>query len=275
MSDHLDGCALDFTEETTSDEEIRGLLAKRQLGIADAASALAFAGRDLGLASRLRAAELAVKEVAGWQSRGDPTFNGKGAVTHHTAGAATGLAPSLGICINGRAGLRGPLCNVYMDREGTVYVVASGKANHAGTGSWKGVTGNSQMWGLEIEHPGRTLLDAKRVKLAARVQAACIRGTASAAMVCQHSEWDAVANGGEGDKIDVATNFPTAAKRNAFRAMVAAELKALERVTSWEVTWTNPAGERVKTITKRPVLWTEIHTGAFQRAGVVFRPKRP
>jgi hypothetical protein len=36
------------------------------------------------------------------------------------------------------------------------YVVALGIANHAGTGSWRGISGNSHSTGLEIEWAGPT-----------------------------------------------------------------------------------------------------------------------
>ena len=87
---------------------------------------------DIGLATRLRDMGLKVKEVDGWRTRGSDSFNPRGAVTHHTAGppAAPGrMAPSLGIVVNGRSDLSGPLCNIYMDYEGTIYTVAAGRAN--------------------------------------------------------------------------------------------------------------------------------------------------
>jgi hypothetical protein len=110
--------------------------------------------RDLGLADRMRDAGLDVVEVAGWQTRGSSSFSPRGFVWHHTAGPRTGIAPSLGVCINGRRDLPGPLCNLFLDRAGTVYVVASGRANHAGAGSWAGLTGNASVYGLEIENVG-------------------------------------------------------------------------------------------------------------------------
>jgi N-acetylmuramoyl-L-alanine amidase-like protein len=172
--------------------------------------------RDLGLATRLRAAGLTVREVKGWKTRGDTVFHPKGAVTHHTAGAAAApgrRAPSLGIVINGRKDLSGPLCNVYQDYDDVVYVVAAGRANHAGLpdgGVFKGMRGNSDAWGLEIEHPGTFPLTSKRIEVAARIQAAVIKGTAGPSMVVTHKEW------APSRKIDPATNFDA----NAFRHLV-------------------------------------------------------
>ena len=90
--------------------------------------------RDTGIADRLRAKGLNVVEVNGWRTRGAEGFNPRGSVDHHTAGPRKGNAPSLGVCINGRADLPGPLCNVLVGRDGTCYVVAAGRANHAGAG---------------------------------------------------------------------------------------------------------------------------------------------
>ena len=149
---------------------------------------------DIGLATRLRDMGLRVNEVEGWRSRGSESFHPRGAVTHHTAGPppSSGKAPSLNIVINGRSDLSGPLCNIYMDYEGTMYTVAAGRANHAGIpdgGSCRGMTGNSSAWGFEIEHQGASPLDDERAEIAAAAQAACIKGTADADMVVYHKEW--------------------------------------------------------------------------------------
>jgi len=150
--------------------------------------------RDLGLANRIRAKGVRVVEVAGWQTRGSSTFAPRGSVNHHTAGPKSGATPSLNICINGRAGLSGPLCNVYQSRDPSgndiAYIVASGRANHAGKGGWRGLTGNSSMHGLEIEHPGLTDVPVHRLEIAARIQAAFLEfSSRDANLCCQHFEW--------------------------------------------------------------------------------------
>jgi len=149
------------------------------------------------MAQRLRDAGLKVAEVDGWRVRGNNSggnFYPRGFVVHHTAGAppSAGRAPSLYICIHGRSDLNGPLCNIYMDYEGTIYTIAAGCANHAGYpdgGSYKGMTGNSTAWGLEIEHPGTYPLEPERAALAQRAVAAIIKGTCDETMVCYHKEW--------------------------------------------------------------------------------------
>ena len=145
-------------------------------------------GRDTGIADRLRRAGLRVVEVAGWQTRGSSSFNPRGFVWHHTAGPARGNAPSLTICTYGRAGLAGPLCNVFQARDNTIYVVAAGRANHAGTGGWKGLSGNSSVYGIEIENTGTGSepwrLD--QLEVAAKVAAALL---GNPDMCCHHKEW--------------------------------------------------------------------------------------
>lgn len=160
---------------------------------------------DTGIADRLRKAGLKVKETDGWKNRGnssDGSFYPECFVNHHTAGASpsAGVAPSLNTVIHGRPDLNGPLCNIYMDYDGVVYAIAAGSANHAGSGSWGGVSGNSRAYGFEIEHPGTYPLDDERAELAARAIAALIAGRFGTGMVCQHKEWST-----EG-KIDLATS---------------------------------------------------------------------
>lgn len=179
---------------------------------------------DTGLADRLRSDGLEVKEIDGWRTRsnGTTTFTPVVFVRHHTAGPreqdASTPVPSLNICVNGRPDLGGPLCNLYLGFDAVCYVVAAGPANHAGIpdgGSYRGATGNSTSWGLEIEHPGTTQLDEERHEISARIAAATIRGTVDASQVCDHREW------APSRKIDLATG-PTAAQ---FRSRVAFYLK--------------------------------------------------
>ena len=148
-------------------------------------------GRDTGIATRLRAGGLRVVEVDGWQTRGSTDFGPGGSVNHHTAGPSTGATPSLNTCINGRPDLPGPLCNVMQSREpdgfDIAYVISAGRSNHAGEGGWKGLSGNSSVYGLEIEHDGVTPLPEHRIDIAAAIHAHMFNG--DVAMVCQHREW--------------------------------------------------------------------------------------
>jgi hypothetical protein len=85
------------------------------------------------LAAVARAAGLRVVEVAGWRTRGHGQMAGvKTIVCHHTAGGPDGAMPSLQLLIEGRRDLPGPLANLGLGRDGTVYAVAAGVAYHAG-----------------------------------------------------------------------------------------------------------------------------------------------
>ena len=148
--------------------------------------------RDTGIASRLRSAGLKVVEVAGWQTRGSVYFSPIGSIDHHTAGSSIGNAPSLKICTYGYGGLNGPLCNVLIGRDNTCYVVAAGKANHAGSGTWKGLVGNSSVFGVERENIGNPNEPWRKDQTitAAKVHAALISShTANPEYVCEHKEW--------------------------------------------------------------------------------------
>lgn len=97
-----------------------------------------------------------VAEQPGWQSRGRSEFGRLlGAMVHHTVGPRQGNMPSLGILTNGRSDLAGPLANLGLGRDGTWYVIAAGRANHAGEGLWRGErNGNSGFIGIEAENTG-------------------------------------------------------------------------------------------------------------------------
>ena len=110
------------------------------------------------LAEVLEDAGLKVAEQPGWRTRGrgdvGPT---KGVMCHHTAGPLKGIMPSLGTVTNGRPGLNGPLAQLCLGRDGTFFVVAAGRANHAGDGDWQGIkTGNTSFIGIEAENTGET-----------------------------------------------------------------------------------------------------------------------
>ena len=188
--------------------------------------------RDLQIANRLRAAGLIVIEVAGWQSAGKDTLWALGSVNHHTAGGASGETPSLSTVIYGRSDLPGPLCNVYQSRDSAgydvAYVVASGTANHAGEGSWKGLSGNSSMYGLEVEHTGTAPIPTARQNIAARIHEAMFRG--DPAYVCQHREWTS-------RKPDMATNVPGDEFRQRVRDARALRQEEPDDMTPEEHAW--------------------------------------
>lgn len=104
----------------------------------------------------LKAAGLKVAVVPGWQERGRGDVGPiKGVICHHTAGSKSGIMPSLKIITEGRPDLPGPLAQLGLGRDGTYFVVAAGRANHAGAGSWQGIaSGNTSFIGIEGENTG-------------------------------------------------------------------------------------------------------------------------
>lgn len=149
--------------------------------------------RLLWLAEDCRAAGLKVVEIAGWQSRGVEFADRPTTVLcHHTATpkAAKGDLPTQKILIEGRSDLPGPLCQVALGRNGTVYTVASGKANQAGKGTWRGTTSSAYTIGVEAEHPGTGAWPQKQYDAYVTLCAVLARGLGvGAARVCGHREW--------------------------------------------------------------------------------------
>jgi hypothetical protein len=97
-----------------------------------------------------------VIEVKGWKNRGRPGgMLGVRTVTcHHTAnGGARGNYPSLRVVRDGRSGLPGPLAQYGLGVDGTIYVIAAGRCNHAGV-SLKTDYINSYAIGIEAEAVG-------------------------------------------------------------------------------------------------------------------------
>jgi N-acetyl-anhydromuramyl-L-alanine amidase AmpD len=104
----------------------------------------------------LKNAGLKVAEQPGWPNHGTREMRTiKGVMCHHTVGPKTGNMPSLKVLTNGRPGLAGPLAQLGLGRDGTFYVIAAGRSNHAGNGEWRSVTnGNDHFIGIEAENTG-------------------------------------------------------------------------------------------------------------------------
>lgn len=113
----------------------------------------------------LQAAGLRVAETPDWRTRGRAEMGPlKGVMCHHTATSrqVPGNMPTLNLLINGRAAsggtpaLAGPLAQLGLGRDGTFYVIAAGRANHAGSGRWQGLAdaGNASFIGIEAENSG-------------------------------------------------------------------------------------------------------------------------
>ena len=105
----------------------------------------------------LQNAGLKVAECDGWQTRGIAEMGEVlGVICHHTATPGKqGNMPTLSTLISGREDLSGPLSQLGLGRDGTYYIVAAGKCNHAGAGSWQNITsGNTNFIGIEAENTG-------------------------------------------------------------------------------------------------------------------------
>lgn len=143
------------------------------------------------IADELRAAGLTVIEVDGWENRGRPASTGSfnptsGPTTHHT-GATTWLERAivtLRTLIIGRPDLPGPLCQVATAFNGVVYVIAAGRANHAGRvgksgvkGMPLGADGNALALGNEVDTNGTQSLPPEQRHAIAVVNAVFLKHT--------------------------------------------------------------------------------------------------
>lgn len=145
------------------------------------------------LAEVLRGAGLKVAEQPGWIDRGRSDMGSvSGIVCHHTGVSNPSHLnmPTLRTLIEGRSDLAGPLCQLGLGRDGTFYVIAAGKANHAGPGVWKGISGNGRLIGIEGENDGKepwpdVQMDAYRRGVAALLT----RLQLDADMCCGHKEY--------------------------------------------------------------------------------------
>lgn len=94
------------------------------------------------------------KTVKGWSSRGHGAMGViQSVMCHHTAGPARGNSPSLNVVTYGRPGLSGPLAQIFLARDGTVYLVAAGRSYHAGVVT-SSLYQNSHSVGIEAEATG-------------------------------------------------------------------------------------------------------------------------
>ena len=174
--------------------------------------------RALWIADVCRDWGLDVVEVDGWRTRGSTDFAPRALVAHHTAGPAAGDYPSLRIVRDGRSDLPGPLSQVGLGRTGRVYVVAAGRANHAGGRydvGWRGVRGNRERMGIEAESVGTRDDWTPEQRRAYPLLCAALldgMGVRDARMLCGHRETAT-------NKVD-----PVAWDMDAMRAQVARHL---------------------------------------------------
>lgn len=167
----------------------------------------------------LRGAGLTVVEHPGWRNHNRNHVGEWGPVhgvmIHHTV--SKGTTSSVELCFNGYAELPGPLCHGVVDKTGTVHLVGSGRANHAGggdpnvlqaviderynasppdthqhQGSAGAVDGNPHFYGFECINlgDGEDPWPAEQVAAIGKLSAALCRAHGwSEKSVIGHSEW--------------------------------------------------------------------------------------
>lgn len=134
-----------------------------------------------------------------------------GVMIHHTV--TSGTDTSLELCYEGDADLPGPRCHGVIDKDGTVYLVGNGRANHAGSGdgdvldavideralppdSETDTDGNTHFYGFECVNLGDNEDPWPEVQVEAivRASAALCRahgwGKAGNTSVIGHYEWN-------------------------------------------------------------------------------------
>lgn len=102
----------------------------------------------------LRAAGLVVVEYPGWQTRttrASGLTSIEGVVCHHTAtGKSWSNEAVANLLAEGRADLEGPLSPLGLDRDGHYWMIAAGRCNHNGYGTY----GNDSI-GIEAFNDGK------------------------------------------------------------------------------------------------------------------------
>lgn len=155
--------------------------------------------------SVLLAAGLKVAELPGWIDRGLGSMaRAKGVMIHHTATRnpnKLNLPTRNWLMAGGRQAsgqlVPGPVANIGVGLDGTFYMVAAGRANHAGKGRWATIpddAGNPYFIGIEAENsgaPGDIWPDVQKDALA-RGTAALLRRLGSGRQwAIGHKEWAA------------------------------------------------------------------------------------
>lgn len=158
--------------------------------------------RLLWLPEVLRPLGYPVIETAGWETAGKDGFNPRGGVCHHDGFPSTvSGANAVALLHRGRPDVPGPLCQIWLDDDydltGTpgdpaIYIISSGRANHAGKGGWNGLSGNTSVWGIEARNTGgpHDPWSPQMMECYLRVCCALAHKLGHGSeMVCAHKEW--------------------------------------------------------------------------------------
>lgn len=163
------------------------------------------------LLTALKAEGCKVVEYKSWRTHNrnhkGPWGPVNGVMIHHTV--TSGTDSSVALCYNGHSTLPGPLCHTVGAKNGTLYMVGHGRANHAGSGDddvLKAVVnetklpadneantdGNRHFYGIELVNlgDGEDPWPEAQVAAAARWAAALCRAHGwNAESVIGHKEW--------------------------------------------------------------------------------------
>ncbi|MGX1668631.1 N-acetylmuramoyl-L-alanine amidase [Streptomyces sp. NPDC055400] len=163
------------------------------------------------LVAALRAEGVRIVERSGWRTHNrnhkGPWGPVRGVMVHHTV--TSGTSNTVSICERGYEGLPGPLCHGVIAKDGTVYLIGNGRANHAGRGdgdvlravvaerarpsaNQADTDGNTSFYGWECENlgDGHDPWPAAQLEAIERVSAALCRVHGwSSASVIGHREW--------------------------------------------------------------------------------------
>lgn len=159
----------------------------------------------------LRKAGLTVVEIDDWETRGRPASTGGfapvGVLNHHTGSRdvvgddADDLTYAKWLFTQGRDDLPAPLCHLAISCEGTVYLGAAGRANHAGeaksSGSIAAGDGNTLYVGIEWMLSGTQPIPAEMYETGVKTNAVLldILGSSEQAASCHYQtsttgKWD-------------------------------------------------------------------------------------
>jgi hypothetical protein len=164
------------------------------------------------LVNALEGEGVTVVEHDGWRTNNrnhmGPWGPVNGVMIHHTV--TTSTTGTVDLCYNGRSDLPGPLCHGVIAKDGTVYLVGNGRANHAGAGDpdvlqavidergtlpapdQRTTDGNARFYGFECVNlgDGKDPWPAAQLEAIERAAAAICRAHGwHAASVIGHLEW--------------------------------------------------------------------------------------
>lgn len=140
---------------------------------------------EVGVLDALRDFGINFTEEPGCRTRGSINFSPRAVMPHHT-GADKDVTAMLR---DGRPGLGGPLCNFELRRLGHVHCIALGRANHAGAGDFRGLSGNTYFWGIEASSAGKTWTDPQREMYPLLSAALCAYSGVDESWVGAHKEY--------------------------------------------------------------------------------------